>query len=140
MSKSNPAEGSRINLLDTPEAIAQKIKRCKTDTFEGLEFDNPDRPESQNLLTMYQLCTGMSKAEVSHECGAMRWGDFKPALTDAVINHLHPIQLRYKEVMEEPGYLDAVLAKGAANANSVAEKTVADVRDAMGFLERPSAL
>jgi len=82
----------------------------------------------------------MSKAEVLHECGAMRWGDFKPALTDAVINHLHPIQLRYKEVMEEPGYLDAVLAKGAANANSVAEKTVADVRDAMGFLERPSAL
>ena len=136
MSKSNPAEGSRINVLDTPEAIAKKIKRCKTDAFEGLEFDNPERPESTNLLTMYQLCTGMSREETLAECGAMRWGDFKPALTDAVVNHLEPIQSRYREIMEEPGYLDGVLARGAEAANEVAEKTVADVRDAMGFLER----
>ena len=136
MSKSNPAEGSRINVLDTPDDIAKKIKRCKTDAFEGLEFDNPERPESTNLLTMYQLCTGMSREETIAECGAMRWGDFKPALTDAVVNHLEPIQSRYFEIMEEPGYLDSVLARGADAANEVAEKTVADVRDAMGFLER----
>lgn len=136
MSKSNPAEGSRINVLDTPDEIAKKIKRCKTDTFEGLEFDNPERPEAQNLLTMYQLCTGLSKEEVLSECGSMRWGDFKPVLTDAVVNHFEPIQLKYKETMDEPGYLDAVLAKGADRANEVAEATVADVRDAMGFMER----
>jgi tryptophanyl-tRNA synthetase len=88
MSKSNPAEGSRINVLDTPDEIAKKIKRCKTDTFEGLEFDNPDRPESTNLLTMYQLCTGLSREETLAACGAMRWGEFKPALTEAVIDHL----------------------------------------------------
>ena len=136
MSKSNPAEGSRINVLDTPDEIAKKIKRCKTDAFEGMEFDNPERPEATNLLTMYQLCTGMSRDEVLTECSAMRWGDFKPALTDAVISHLEPIQGRYKEIVEETGYLDSVLAKGADAANEVAEKTVADVRDAMGFMER----
>ena len=66
----------------------------------------------------------------------MRWGEFKPALTDAVVSHLGPIQSRYFEIMDEPGYLDGVLARGADAANEVAEKTVADVRDAMGFLER----
>jgi tryptophanyl-tRNA synthetase len=53
-----------------------------------------------------------------------------------VIEHLSPIQSRYNEIMDEPGYLDGVLARGADAANEVAEKTVADVRDAMGFLER----
>jgi tryptophanyl-tRNA synthetase len=53
-----------------------------------------------------------------------------------VIDHLAPIQGRYREIMDEPGYLDGVLARGADAANEVAEKTVADVRDAMGFLER----
>ena len=91
---------------------------------------------STNLLTMYQLCTGLSREETLAACGEMRWGEFKPALTDAVVSHLSPIQSRYFEIMEEPGYLDGVLARGADAANEVAEKTVADVRDAMGFLER----
>ena len=136
MSKSNPAEGSRINVLDSPDEIAKKIKRCKTDAFEGLEFRNPDRPEATNLLTMYQLCTGLSEEEVIAACGDMRWGDFKPALTEAVIEHLRPIQSRYDEIVSEEGYLDGVLKRGADAANEVAEKTVADVRDAMGFLPR----
>jgi tryptophanyl-tRNA synthetase len=135
MSKSNPAEGSRINVLDTPDEIAKKLKRCKTDAFEGLEFGNPERPEANNLLTMYQLCTGLTQEEVLAECGSMRWGDFKPHLTDAVIAHLSPIQGRYKEIMDEPGYLEDVLKRGAENANEVANLTLRDVRDAMGFVQ-----
>ena len=77
-----------------------------------MEFDNPDRPEATNLLTMYQLCTGMTRDEVLAECGAMRWGEFKPALTDAVVAHLEPIQARYADIIGEEGYLDSVLARG----------------------------
>jgi tryptophanyl-tRNA synthetase len=61
MSKSDPADGSRINLLDTPAEIAKKIKRCKTDSFEGLEFGNPERPECANLLGIFQVVTGKTK-------------------------------------------------------------------------------
>ena len=135
MSKSNPAEGSRINVLDSPDEIAKKIKRCKTDAIEGLEFGNPDRPEANNLLTMYQLCTGKTRDEVLAECASMRWGDFKPVLTDAVIEHLSPIQSRYKLIMDEPGYLDGVLKRGGERANEVANMTLRDVRDAMGFVQ-----
>lgn len=62
MSKSAESDMSRINLLDTPDSIALKIKRAKTDAFEGLEADNPDRPEARNLLTIYALVTGQSMA------------------------------------------------------------------------------
>ena len=60
MSKSAELDSSRINLLDSPAAIVKKVKGAKTDTFEGLEWNNPERPEARNLLTIYQLATGMS--------------------------------------------------------------------------------
>lgn len=65
MSKSAESDGSRINLLDSPDAIASKLKRAKTDAFVGLEFDNPERAEARNLLTIYSLVTGYSMARTS---------------------------------------------------------------------------
>ena len=62
MSKSAEADGSRLNLLDSPDTIVNKIKRAKTDAYVGLEFDNPERPEARNLLTIYSLVTGVSMA------------------------------------------------------------------------------
>ncbi len=62
MSKSAESDGSRINLLDSPDAIASKLKRAKTDAFVGLEFDNPERAEARNLLTIYSLVTGYGMA------------------------------------------------------------------------------
>ncbi|KAF7830099.1 tryptophan--tRNA ligase, chloroplastic/mitochondrial isoform X1 [Senna tora] len=138
MSKSAPSDQSRINLLDPKDLIANKIKRCKTDAFPGLEFDNPERPECNNLLSIYQLIAGKTKEEVVQECHNMNWGTFKALLTDALIDHLHPIQVRYEEIMSESGYLDEVLAEGARKASEVADATLHNVYQAMGFLKRRS--
>ncbi|KAJ6414863.1 TRYPTOPHAN--TRNA LIGASE MITOCHONDRIAL [Salix viminalis] len=94
MSKSAPSDQSRINLLDPKDVIANKIKRCKTDSFSALEFDNPERPECNNLLSVYQLVSGKTKEDVAKECQGLNWGSFKPLLTDALIEHLHPIQFQ----------------------------------------------
>ncbi|XP_025613375.1 tryptophan--tRNA ligase, chloroplastic/mitochondrial isoform X2 [Arachis hypogaea] len=136
MSKSAPSDQSRINLLDPKDLIANKIKRCKTDAFPGLEFDNPERPECNNLLSIYQLISGKTKEEVVQECQNMNWGAFKTLLTDALIDHLRPIQVRYDEIMSDSGYLDDVLAEGARNASEIADATVNNVYQAMGFLGR----
>jgi tryptophanyl-tRNA synthetase len=136
MSKSAEAEGSRINLMDSADEISKKIKRCKTDSFDGLEYDNPERPESNNLLSIYQLMSGKTKEEVAAECASMRWGDFKPVLTDACVAHLEPIQARYNEALGDKAYLDGVLKKGAETANESAEWTLNNVKQAMGFMPR----
>ncbi|KAK3438365.1 hypothetical protein EUGRSUZ_C02982 [Eucalyptus grandis] len=136
MSKSSPSDQSRINLLDSKDVIANKIKRCKTDSSTGLEFDNPDRPECNNLLSIYQLVSGKTKEEVAKECQDMSWGSFKPLITDALIDHLHPIQVRYEEIMSDSAYLDGVLAEGAARATEIADATLNNVYQAMGFLRR----
>jgi tryptophanyl-tRNA synthetase len=133
MSKSDPSELSRINLLDSAEEIQKKIKRCKTDPQRGLIFDDPERPECHNLLTLYMLLSGQSKAAVAAECAEMGWGQFKPLLTDAAIAALQPIQTRYQEVVAEPGYLESVLKQGKEKAGAVANQTLGQVRTALGF-------
>jgi len=135
MSKSAESDLSRINLLDPPDVIRNKIKKAKTDAFDGLEIDNPDRPEARNLLSIYQCVTGMSQEAVLQDVGGMRWGDFKPVLTDALVEHLRPIQARYGEVISDQTYLDAVLADGAESAALEADATLGNVRRAMGFPE-----
>lgn len=133
MSKSDPSELSRINLLDSPDEIRKKIKRCKTDPHRGLVFDDPERPECNNLLGLYMVLTDQPKAKVAAECAEMGWGQFKPLLTDAIIAALEPIQARYQEIMSEKSYLAQVLRDGQSEAEKVAQDTLNQVRTAMGF-------
>ena len=134
MSKSDPSELSRINLLDSPDVIKKKIKKCKTDPIKGLTFDDPERPECHNLLTLYQLLAGKTKAEVAAECQDMGWGQFKPLLTETMVEALEPIQSKYQELMDNKDYLNSVLREGAAKASVVANQTLTRVKNALGYL------
>jgi tryptophanyl-tRNA synthetase len=133
MSKSDPSEMSRIELLDSPDAIAKKIKRCKTDPIKGLAFDNPERPECHNLLTLYSIFSGKSKEEVAAECQEMGWGQFKPLLTEATVAAIAPIQAKYKEIMDDKGYIESVLKEGRQKARESAHRVLTRVKDALGF-------
>lgn len=74
MSKSAENDNSRINLLDSPDIIMRKIKKCKTDQATGLEWDNPDRPECTNLLNIYQsVSPGRTKEDILNEVASMNW-------------------------------------------------------------------
>jgi tryptophanyl-tRNA synthetase len=134
MSKSAENDNSRINMTDDPKLIAKKIKSAKTDAFTGLEWDNPERPECQNLLSIYSIVTGKAKDDIATEVADMSWGQFKPILANAVVEHLKPFQAKYTEVMNDRGELDRILSRGAEAANAEATVTCERVRDAMGFL------
>jgi tryptophanyl-tRNA synthetase len=133
MSKSDPSELSRINLLDSPDQISNKIKRCKTDPVRGLTFDDPERPECHNLLTLYMLLSGKTKETVAAECQDMGWGQFKPLLTETTINALKPIQEKYQAIMDDQGYLQSVLRDGREKAQAIANQTLTDVKSALGY-------
>ena len=134
MSKSDPAEASRINVLDPPKVIREKIKRCKTDSLPGVEWDNPERPESTNLLNIYAAVQpGRTREDILEEVKDMAWGEFKPLLAEALIAHLEPIQKRYEEVRADDEYLRRVLREGAEAADGIAERTLKAAKVAMGF-------
>ncbi len=135
MSKSDPNENSRIGLLDDPDAIQKKIKKAKTDPHFGLEFSNPERPESDNLLGIYSMVTNQSREKVAEECSEIGWGKFKPLLTDAVITSLQPIQQKYNDLIKDPSELNRILKEGTNNAKTLSGHTLKRVREALGFLE-----
>lgn len=136
MSKSDESELSRINLLDPPEVIQRKIKKCKTDPVQGLWFDDPARPECHNLLTLYALLSGQTPAAVAQECQTMGWGQFKSLLTEATIATLAPIQEKYHHLMAHRTNLETVLREGNQKATLVANQTLERVRTALGYLPK----
>ncbi|BAU09739.1 tryptophanyl-tRNA synthetase [Leptolyngbya sp. NIES-3755] len=133
MSKSDPSELSRINLLDSPDVIQNKIKRCKTDPIRGLTFGDPERPECTNLLTLYMILSGKTKDEVAAECQEMGWGQFKPLFTETTIAALKPIQEKYHAIRADQGYLESVLRSGREKASEVANRTLTKAKKAMGY-------
>ncbi len=133
MSKSDPSELSRINLLDSPDELRNKIKRCKTDPVRGLEFGNPERPECNNLLTLYMILSGKTKESVAEECRDMGWGQFKPLLAETVVTALQPIQEKYTAIMDDRAYLESVLRDGREKASAIANQTLNKARKALGY-------
>jgi tryptophanyl-tRNA synthetase len=135
MSKSDTNDASRINVLDPPKLIHEKIKKCKTDAFQGIEWDNPERPEATNLLNIYAAVQPeRTREDILEEVEGLSWGEFKPLLADAIVAHLEPIQTRYAEVRADDEYLKGVLKDGANAANEIASRTLHATRVAMGFV------
>ena len=134
MSKSDPADSSRINILDSLDAIWDKIKRCKTDSVPGgiASWDKPNRPEATNLLNIYAAVQPhRTREDIMLEVRGMMWGEFKPKLAEAIVAHLGPIQ--HHEVLADEAYLRNVLNDGATVAEEIAQKTLTAAKVAMGF-------
>jgi tryptophanyl-tRNA synthetase len=132
MSKSDPNDSSRINLLDTPKMIKQKINRATTDSERLVTFD-PERPGIYNLLTIYQLLTGQSEQEIEADFAGKGYGDFKAALIERLIATLTPIQQKYYELMNDLPTLEAILKQGADEVRPTAVATLQHVKNVIGL-------
>lgn len=136
MSKSDPSDMSRINLADDPDEVMKKVKKAKTDPEplpserKGLE----DRAEALNLVTIYAALTDSSVDAVLEEHGGQGFGHFKPLLGEALVETLKPISARFTQLLEDREALDAILARGAAQARERAVATLDATYDALGLV------
>ena len=135
MSKSDPSDMSRINLTDSDDDIAQKIRKARTDP-EPLP-DDPTllegRPEARNLVGIYGAVTGESVEQVLARFSGQGFGAFKPALADALIGLLSPLRGRLEELRRDPAELERILADGADRARALAAPTLASAYRAVGL-------
>jgi tryptophanyl-tRNA synthetase len=132
MSKSDPNDHSRINLLDDPKIIKKKIARATTDSLRLITFD-PERPGITNLLTIYQLLTGQTEQEIETAFAGKGYGDFKVALTEQLVATLTPIQERYHSLMNDLPTLESILKQGADQLRPMAETSLQQVKDVIGL-------
>ena len=135
MSKSDPSEMSRIHLTDDDDAIAQKIRKAKTDP-EPLPDDPAlldGRPEAKNLVGIYAAVTGESVEQVLVRFAGQGFGAFKPALAEVLIGLLAPLRGRLEEFRADPAELDRILASGAERACQMGAPTLAEAYRAVGL-------
>ena len=136
MSKSDPAEMSRINLTDDDDAISQKVRKAKTDPepLPQLAADLAGRPEALNLVGIYATLTDQTPDAVCASFAGQGFGAFKPALAQVLVDTLRPIRERFVALKDDDAALDAILVKGAEKARAVAQPTLDGAYEALGLL------
>jgi tryptophanyl-tRNA synthetase len=136
MSKSDPSDLSRINLLDDADAIARKIQKAKTDP-EPLPFEElglAGRPEAENLVGIYAALTGLDVPGVLKEFGGSPFSTFKKALAEAAVARIAPIGSEMRRLVADAGEIDRILADGAERAREIAAPVMDKVKDIVGFI------
>jgi tryptophanyl-tRNA synthetase len=121
MSKSDPAEGSRINLTDTPDEIVKKISKATTGELSS--------PEVANLQAIYREVSGRNYNFSQNPSFAI----FKKELAEVLIAELEPISTKFKMLMNERGELERILLQNGDTAKETALKKITEVRNAIGF-------
>lgn len=135
MSKSDPVDASRINMLDTPEAVMTKFKKAKTDSENLIKYDPVNKRGVSNLLEIQSLCTNKPISVLEAEYENSGYGKLKTQTAEAVIEFLKPIQERYYELRNSSEMLE-YLKLGADNARKIARKTLTRYQNALGLVSR----
>ena len=135
MSKSDENPNGSIYLMDDPDTIMRKFKRAVTDS-EGQILYRDEQPGIKNLINIYCACTGKAPDEVVREFDGRGYAEFKPAVGEAVVSVLRPLQERVEELSKDKGYIDSVIKNHAAKAQYFENNTQRKVQKIVGFPER----
>jgi tryptophanyl-tRNA synthetase len=132
MSKSGNQKGC-INLFEEPESIAKKIAGAVTDTSKEIIFDVKKKPGISNLLTIQSLVTSTPVGQLEKEMAGKSYSEFKKIVAQTLVDYLEPMRRKRKELLTRDVYVNDILKRGAAKAQTVASETMRDVKTAMGL-------
>ena len=135
MSKSDENPNASIYLMDDPDTIMRKFKRAVTDS-EAADRYRDEQPGIKNLIDIYCACTGKTPEEVEREFDGKGYGEFKPAVGEAVVDVLRPLQARVADLEKDKAYIDSVIKNNAEKAQYFSNKTLRKVQKKVGFPER----
>jgi len=135
MSKSAASMQGVIEIMDTAEINAKKIKSSMTDAGREIRFDQTEKPGISNLLTIHSALSGSSNADIEKEFENKGYGDFKGAVAEIVVEYLRPIRAKAVELLEDETALVKILHEGAEKARVVAEKTLALTYKNLGLVQ-----
>ncbi len=133
MSKSIGGSGV-VWMLDDPKVVEKKIRSAVTDTGREVRYDPVGKPGVSNLLSILSAFGGESIDDLESQFAGAGYGDLKKAVVEVVLDVAGPFRERVQGFLADPAELDAIVARGAAQAREVAARTLADVYAKVGFL------
>jgi tryptophanyl-tRNA synthetase len=136
MSKSDESDMSRINLTDDADAIANKIRRARTDPnpLPYSKDELKDRPEAENLLNIYAALADQDRDAVIREFAGSQFSDFKQKLADLTVAKIAPVTKEMRRLLADPAEIDRTLKTGAQRARTIAAPVLDEVRKLVGFI------
>ena len=136
MSKSDESDMSRINLTDDADAIANKIRRAKTDSLPlpAAKEELKTRPEAENLLNIYAALADQTLDATIAEFAGQQFSGFKNALTELTVSKLEPMAKEMRRLLADPVEIDHILKSGAQKARAIATPVMDEVKKRVGFI------
>jgi tryptophanyl-tRNA synthetase len=136
MSKSDDSDASRINLTDDADAIANKIRRAKTDPLPlpASKDALKDRPEAENLINIYAALADQDRDAVIAQFAGQQFSGFKNALADLTVSKLEPMAKEMRRLLADPAEIDRILKAGAQSARAIATPVMDEVKRRVGFI------
>ena len=134
MSKSDENENAVVRILDPRDAILRKFKRAVTDSGNEVRYAE-GKDGIMNLMSIYSAFTGKTIPEIEKEFDGRGYGDFKEAVGEACADRLAPVQAEFARLMNDKGYLESVMKKGAEEAGRASARTMSKVRRKIGFTD-----
>ncbi|MFI7417602.1 tryptophan--tRNA ligase [Nonomuraea sp. NPDC049684] len=136
MSKSSSSPAGILDVLEQPGPLRKKVMRAVTDTGSEVLFDEENKPGISNLLRIQSALTGTPIPDLVARYEGQGYGTFKKDVAEAVVETFTPIRERTEKLLADEAELDRLLAVGAERAAAVARRTMAEVRDRVGFLPK----
>ncbi len=122
-----------IEIFEEADSIRAKVMKITTDSKAPNE---PKNPETCNIMSIYRLLTSpeeIAKMESRYISGQISYKEAKETLAETILEYFTPIRTRRQELAQNPEYVAEVLAKGAKEANIIAEQTIQQVRKLVGI-------
>lgn len=131
MSKSAQSKYNRIELLDSPDEIREKIMKAVTDSGSEIEYLD-DKPAIKNLLNIFALVSNSQPKKIAEEFSSKGYKEFKESLADAVVEFLAPFQKRYDEIPDADVMM--ILEQGAKKLAPLAKEKMKEVKEKIGLI------
>ena len=131
--KMSKSYGNTIEIFAPENALKKKIMGIKTDSTP---VESPKSTENSSILGLYKLVARESDYQTMESeflRGGTGYGDFKKRLFGAVWDYFAPFRIRREEILQDPAYVDRVLAEGAEKARGVSDGVMQRVRAAVGL-------
>jgi len=131
--KMSKSYGNTIDIFGEEKETRKRVMSIVTDSSP---VGSPKDPDSSTIFQLYSLFATKEETAAMREAfqrGGTGFGDFKKQLFAKLWDFFEPMRKRRTEILAEPGYIDAVLKRGAQRANEEADKVMARVRGAIGL-------
>ncbi len=131
--KMSKSYNNTLPIFGEEKPLRKTVMRIVTDSTP---VEDPKPTDGSVILELYKLFAGETDYEqmiADYQAGGFGYGEFKKRLWEAYWDFFAPMRARREELLADPGYVDKVLADGAARAREEAERVLTRVRKAVGL-------